>query len=78
MRRAEREAAYPREEDAHTASVAALAEASAEAQENVERLNAQLQALQEQRADVKAKVVALQQKADHIEQIVTEAEPRTR
>lgn len=78
MRAVEAQAAYPREEGAHVAQAAALAGARAEAQENVEGLNAQLQALQAQRTDVKARVAALQAKADHIEQIVTDAEPRTR
>lgn len=78
VRSAEREAAYPREEGAHEAQVASLAAASAEAHENVDALNRQLQALQAQRADIKAQVAALQRKADHIEQIVTDAEPRTR
>ena len=78
MRSLEQEAAYPREEGAHAAQVAALAGASAQAQENVDGLNRQLQALQAQRADLKAQVASLQRKADHIEQIVTDAEPRTR
>lgn len=78
VRSAEREAAYPHEEGAHEAQVAALSTASAEAHENVDALNRQLQALQAQRADLKAQVTALQRKADHIEQIVTNAEPRTR
>lgn len=74
----EKEAAYPAPEDAHEQQVAQLSAATQEAQENVASLNGQLQALQQQRQDVKAKVVKLQQTADHIEQIVTEAEPRTR
>ncbi len=78
VRSAEQDAAYPREEGAHAAQVAALSAASAEAHENVDALNRQLQTLQAQRADIKAQVAALQRKADHIEQIVTDAEPRTR
>ena len=78
MRSVERDAAYPHEEGAHEAQVAALSTASAEAHENVDALNRQLQVLQAQRADLKAQVAALQRKADHIEQIVTYAEPRTR
>lgn len=78
MRKAEREVAYPAAEDAHKQQVAALGAAAREAHENVDSLNCQLQELQQQRQDIKAQVAALQQKADHIEQIVTEAEPRTR
>lgn len=37
-----------------------------------------LQGLQAQRAQLKGQVAALQAKADHIEEIVTQAEPRTR
>lgn len=78
VKKAEREATYPAPEDAHKHTVAELSSAAHEAQENVDRLNHQLQALQQQRQDVKERVAQLQQKADHIEQIVTEAEPRTR
>ncbi|EFN55001.1 hypothetical protein CHLNCDRAFT_52771 [Chlorella variabilis] len=78
VRTAEREAAYPGEEGAHEQRVAAMSTVAHEARENVDSLNSQLQALQQQRQDIKAQVAALQQKADHIEQIVTEAEPRTR
>ncbi|PRW57531.1 kinetochore Spc24-like [Chlorella sorokiniana] len=78
VRSVEREAAYPHKEGAHAAQVAALSTASAVAHENVDALNRQLQALQAQRTDIKTQVAALQRKADHIEQIVTDAEPRTR
>ena len=78
MQKAEREATYPADEAAHAAAVEELAGASAAAQENVDGLNVQLRELAAQREDVKAKVAALQRKAEHIEEIVTEAEPRTR
>jgi hypothetical protein len=78
VHKAERGATYPEAEGAYEARVAELAGASHAAQENVDALNTQLQALQQQREGVKAQVAALQQKADHIEEIVTEAEPRTR
>ena len=78
MRKAERGATYPEAEGAYDARVAELAGASHAAQENVDALNTQLQALQQQREGVKAQVAALQQKADRIEEIVTQAEPRTR
>lgn len=78
MQRAEAEATYPAEEGAHEAAVAAAAGASREAQENVNALNSQLQALQQQRQGIRSQVAALQRKAEHIEQLVVDAEPRTR
>lgn len=78
VQRAEAEATYPAEEGAHEAAVAAAAGASREAQENVNALNSQLQALQQQRQGIRSQVAALQRKAEHIEQLVVDAEPRTR
>ncbi|KAL4452276.1 hypothetical protein ABPG75_007938 [Micractinium tetrahymenae] len=78
VRHAEQAAAYPREEDAHAEQVVALETARAEAQENVDGMNQRLQELQAQRTQLKGQVAALQAKADHIEEIVTQAEPHTR
>lgn len=78
VRHAEEAAAYPREEGAHAAQVAAMASTREEAQENVDSMNRQLQDLQAQRAQLKGQVAALQAKADHIEEIITQAEPHTR
>lgn len=75
---AERDAAYPAEEGAHGTAVAALQEASAAAQENVDSMNRQLQHLQAQRADIKERVAELRRRAEHIEEMVTQEEPHTR
>ncbi|KAL4857281.1 hypothetical protein ACK3TF_002572 [Chlorella vulgaris] len=78
VRKAGRDATYPAPEDAHQQQVQELNAAALEARENVDSLNSQLHALHQQREGIKGQVAQLQQKADHIEQIVTEAEPRTR
>jgi kinetochore protein Spc24 len=78
VRESEIAATYPEAEGAHSQRVAALASASVCARQGVESLTRQLGELQQRQEELKEKIRALRKKSEHIEQIVSDAEPRTR
>jgi hypothetical protein len=78
VRHTEVAAAYPRQEGLHTERVREVLASTQAAKENIDRMNNELSELHQQRELVQESLRGLKSKREHMEKMITQAEPRTR